>query len=58
MPIQLSLIFGAFLGSIFVKPTFSNLALVPSLLGFFGGICAGAAYTMVRNWERQEKRDR
>ena len=37
MPIQLSLIFGAFLGSIFVvKPTFSNLALVPSLLGFFG----------------------
>ena len=36
MPIQLSLIFGAFLGSIFVvKPTFSNLALVPSLLGFF-----------------------
>lgn len=49
MPIQLSLIFGAFLGSIFVvKPTFSNLALVPSLLGFFGGICAGAAYTMVR----------
>ena len=49
MPIQLSLIFGAVLGSIFVvKPTFSNLALVPSLLGFFGGICAGAAYTMVR----------
>lgn len=49
MPIQFSLIFGAFLGSIFVvKPTFSNLALVPSLLGFFGGICAGAAYTMVR----------
>lgn len=36
MPIQLSLIFGAFLGSIFVvKPTFSNLALVPVAAGLF-----------------------
>lgn len=40
---------GAFAGSMFVvKPTFSNMDLVPSLLGLLGGIGAGAAYTMVR----------
>lgn len=40
---------GAFIGSMFVvKPTLSNMDLIPSLLGLLGGICAGAAYTMVR----------
>lgn len=40
---------GAFLGSLFVvKPTFSNMDLIPSVLGLMGGVCAGAAYTMVR----------
>ena len=60
MPIQLSLIFGAFLGSIFVvKPTFSNLALVPSLLGFFRRHLRGrGVHDGAENWERQEKRDR
>jgi len=39
----------AFVGSLFViKPTFSNLELVPSLIGLAGGICAGFAYTQVR----------
>lgn len=39
----------AFLGSLFVvKPTVSNMDLVPSLIGLLGGIAAGAAYTMVR----------
>lgn len=39
----------AFLGSLFViKPTFSNLELVPSLIGLMGGIGAGFAYTQVR----------
>lgn len=39
----------AFLGSLFIiKPTFTNLDLIPSLLGFLGGVGAGAAYTMVR----------
>lgn len=39
----------AFLGSLFViKPTFSNLQLVPSLIGLLGGIGAGFAYTQVR----------
>ena len=39
----------AFAGSLLIiKPTFSNLDLVPSLLGFIGGMGAGAAYTAVR----------
>lgn len=40
---------GAFLGSLLViKPTFSNMALVPSLAGLVGGFGAGIAYTYVR----------
>ena len=39
----------AFLGSLLViKPTFANMALVPSLIGLRGGLFAGAAYTYVR----------
>lgn len=39
----------AFFGSLFIiKPTFTNMDLIPSLLGLLGGIGAGAAYTMVR----------
>lgn len=39
----------AFAGSLLIiKPTFSNLDLIPSLLGFIGGMGAGAAYTAVR----------
>ena len=42
-------VIGAFVGSLFViKPTFSNMDLLPSLIGLCGGIGAGAAYTMVR----------
>lgn len=54
---QAILVVGAFLGSLFViKPTFANLNLFPSILGLFGGIGAGAAYTMVRKLgERGEK---
>lgn len=48
-PTQAVLVVGAFLGSMFVvKPTFANMDLVPSIIGLMGGICAGAAYTMVR----------
>ncbi len=40
---------GAFLGSLLViKPTFSNMALAPSLVGLLGGLGAGIAYTYVR----------
>ena len=46
---QALIVAGAFAGSMFVvKPTFSNMDLVPSIIGLIGGICAGAAYTMVR----------
>ena len=50
-------VIGAFGGSLFViKPTFSNMDLLPSLIGLCGGIGAGAAYTMVRKLgERGEK---
>lgn len=46
---QVLAVITAFLGSLFViKPTFSNLELVPSLIGLMGGIGAGFAYTQVR----------
>ena len=48
-PAQGLAVTGAFIGSLFViKPTFTNMALVPSLIGLCGGICAGIAYAMVR----------
>ena len=48
-PKQALAIFGAFIGSMFViKPTLSNVELLPSLAGLIGGIGAGAAYTCVR----------
>lgn len=40
----------AFIGAMFViKPTMSNVELFPSICGFIGGVCAGAAYTCVRH---------
>ena len=46
---QVLVLIGAFIGVIFViKPTFANAELFPSLCGLFGGIAAGAAYSMVR----------
>ena len=48
-PKQALAILGAFIGSMFViKPTLTNVELVPSLAGLIGGIGAGAAYTCVR----------
>lgn len=39
---------GAFIGTLFIiKPT-GNVSPFPALIGLTGGICAGAAYTMVR----------
>lgn len=47
--IQWSIIITAFIGALFViKPTFQNADLIASIAGFFGGMCAGAAYTFVR----------
>lgn len=48
-PAQALIVAGAFLGSLFViKPTGLNLELFPALMGFLGGMGAGAAYTFVR----------
>ncbi len=39
----------AFLGSLLIiKPTVVGMDAFPAVLGFLGGMCAGAAYTMVR----------
>ncbi|MBD9061067.1 MAG: DMT family transporter [Ruminococcaceae bacterium] len=47
--VQWGIILMAFAGALFViKPTFANAALFPSVAGFCGGMCAGAAYTFVR----------
>ncbi|MDO4474053.1 MAG: DMT family transporter [Eubacteriales bacterium] len=46
---QALFVIGAFLGSLLViKPTFSNMDLIPSLIGLMGGFGAGVAYTYVR----------
>lgn len=47
--IQLSSVVVALIGCMFiVKPSFSNIELIPALIGLSGGLCAGIAYTMVR----------
>lgn len=49
-PKQALAIIGAFCGAMLViKPSFGNVEILPSLAGFFGGLCAGAAYTCVRH---------
>lgn len=48
-PVQIAALVGAFGGAMcIVKPTFSNMHLTASLVGFAGGMCAGFAYTFVR----------
>lgn len=48
-PLQALAVGGAFLGALLIiKPTGSNLALFPALIGLLGGIGAGAAYTCLR----------
>jgi len=45
----------AFLGSLLiVKPSFSNILLVPGIIGFIGGMGAGAAYTVLRSLGGEE----
>ncbi len=47
--VQWAIILTAFVGVLFViKPTFHNAELLPSLIGFVGGMAAGCAYTLVR----------
>lgn len=48
-PGQVLCLIGAFGGSLLIiKPTFSNMLLVPAIVGFVGGMGAGAAYTAIR----------
>lgn len=48
-PKQALCVFLAFVGSLFIiKPGFQFAELLPSILGFLGGMAAGAAYTVVR----------
>lgn len=48
-PKQALAILVAFVGAMFViKPSLANVELMPSMAGFIGGVCAGAAYTCVR----------
>lgn len=55
--VQIIAVVGAFCGSLFIiKPSFENVALVPALAGFLGGLGAGIAYTFVRSLgQRGEK---
>lgn len=46
---QIIIVISAFLGSLFIiKPTFSGMEFFPAVIGFLGGMGAGAAYTTVR----------
>lgn len=45
---QLCAVLAAFAGSLFIiKPSFANAELFPSMIGFLGGLGAGAAYAFV-----------
>lgn len=49
-PFQVGAVITAFIGALFItKPSFDNISLVPALIGFIGGMGAGAAYTAVRH---------
>lgn len=46
---QIAAVVTAFVGSLFIiRPVLSNMSLLPSVVGFLGGMSAGAAYTAVR----------
>lgn len=48
-PTQTLCVIAAFLGSLFIiKPGFAFGSAFPAVIGFAGGMCAGAAYTAVR----------
>lgn len=52
-PLQAAAVVGAFIGALLImKPTGTNLLLVPAVAGFFGGMGAGAAYTCLRKASR------
>ena len=47
--VQVLSLVGAFAGALcIIRPTLSNMDLIPSLVGMFGGMASGVAYTLVR----------
>jgi len=49
-PIQILLVITAFTGALFIiKPSFTGMDFFPALIGFLGGMGAGAAYTATRH---------
>lgn len=56
-PVQAAAIIIAFGGALcIIKPSFDLTEFFPALVGFFGGVCAGAAYTAVRVLSQREER--
>lgn len=48
-PMQVIAIIIAFIGSLFViKPSFSNILIIPSIIGFCGGMASGTGFSFVR----------
>ena len=47
-PFQVFAVCTAFLGALLVIKPGAGIASFPALIGFFGGACAGTAYTMIR----------
>lgn len=48
-PTQVIAIVIAFIGSLFViKPSFSNVLIIPSIIGFCGGMASGTGFSFVR----------
>ncbi len=53
-PLQAAAVVGAFVGALFIlKPTGTNMCLLPAIGGVFGGMGAGAAYTCLRRASRE-----
>ena len=53
-PLQILCLILAFFGCLcIVKPGLTNVSVFPALMGVFGGLCAGLAYTMVRKMGMQ-----
>lgn len=49
-PVQIGAVAVAFIGALFIiKPSLENVAFIPALIGFAGGMSAGLAYTTVRH---------
>ena len=56
-PVQILAVIGAFIGSLFIiKPTFSNMELVPSLIGLCGGLGAALPTQWCAYWGSEAKR--